>query len=61
MISVKMTPQICIICIEILEPVRVAEMAKVVILSKMFEQGLTVKESLITELTQRMTLQRRNF
>ena len=37
MISVKMTPQICIICIEILEPVRVAEVAKVMILPKMFE------------------------
>ena len=37
MIPVKMTPQICIICIEILEPVRVAEVAEVMILPKMFE------------------------
>ena len=51
MIPIKMTPQISIIRIEILEPVRVAEVAKVMILPKMFEQGLTVIESLVTELT----------
>jgi len=59
MIPIKMSPQIGIICIEILKPVRVAKVAKVMFLPKMFEQGLTVIESLITELTQRMTFHTR--
>ena len=55
MILIKVTPQLVVILIEILQPVRFTEVTGFMNLPKMFEQGLTVKESLITELTKRMT------
>ena len=54
-VPVKVTSEVVVVRVEVLQPVRVAEVAEIMILPEMLEQFLIVEESLVTELTQRVT------
>ena len=56
-VLVEVSPQVRVLRVEVLQPVRVAEVAEVVILAQMFEQVLVVYEALVAKLAQRMPLE----
>ena len=55
MILVKMSSEVRILGEEVLEPISITKVAEIVVFTQMFEQILIINESLITELTQRMS------
>ena len=56
-VLVEVSPQVRVLRVEVLQPVRVAEVAEVVILAQMFEQVLVVYEALVAKLAERMPLE----
>ena len=53
-VLVEVSPQVRVLRVEVLQPVRVAEVAEVVILAQMLEQVLVVYEALVAKLAERV-------